>query len=85
LHTVAPLIRKNLRYADKTIFGFDLFKDEPDRLQRIIQLHDAMLDRARRAIACWSVSGQQCGVAKDIRVMISKMVWEEVSKWSAKV
>jgi hypothetical protein len=85
LHTVAPLIRKSLSLANKSLFGYDLLGNEPERLQRIVELHDAMLDRARRAIACWSVAGQRCGVAKDIRVLISKMAWEEAWKWSAKV
>jgi hypothetical protein len=40
-----------------------------------------MLGRAREAIKCWSMAGRRVGVVKDMRVMISKMAWEEAWRW----
>jgi TPR repeat protein len=34
--------------------------------------------------ACWSMTGRRLGVVKDIRVMISKMAWEEAWRWGEK-
>jgi hypothetical protein len=49
--------------------------------QRVLELHGQLLGRARSAIDCWSVAARRLGVAKDIRVMIAKMAWEEVWRW----
>jgi hypothetical protein len=81
LHTVAPVVRKGLSAQSETLFDNCLRKDELDNLERVLVLHDAMLERARRAIACWSVVGRRCGVAKDVRVLIAKGAWEEVWRW----
>jgi hypothetical protein len=48
------------------------------QLERVIELHAAMLGRARRAIDCWSMAGWRLRVVKDMRVVIAKMAWEEV-------
>jgi hypothetical protein len=46
-----------------------------------MELHGAMLQRARRAIDCWSMAGRRLRVVRDMRVMIAKMAWEEVWRW----
>jgi hypothetical protein len=51
------------------------------QLERVIELHAAMLGRARRAMVCWSMAGRRLGVVKDVRVMIAKMLWEEAWRW----
>jgi hypothetical protein len=43
-----------------------------------------MLNRGREALLCWGIIARRGGMAKDIRVMISKMVWEEVWLWGEK-
>jgi hypothetical protein len=68
LHTVVQFIKEDPKWRGRV--------GRP-KLQRMLDLHEAILDRARLAIACWSVVDRRCGVAKDIRVMIAKMVWEE--------
>jgi hypothetical protein len=52
--------------------------------QRLIGLFDAMLGRARQAIACWSIVARRCGVVKDIRLVIAKMAWAEPWRWGEK-
>jgi hypothetical protein len=51
------------------------------KLRRAVQLHDAMLSRARRAVACWSVVALRLKVVKDVRVMIAKMACDELWMW----
>jgi hypothetical protein len=53
-------------------------------VERLLELHKAMLARARRAIDCWSMAGRRCGVVKDMRVVIAKMAWEEAWQWGEK-
>jgi hypothetical protein len=78
LHTVAPVIAKRLGAVGTHEYGFRLVESE---CARILQLHGAMLDRARRAIDCWSIVARRRGVVKDMRVMIAKMAWKEVWRW----
>jgi TPR repeat protein len=84
LHAVGALIRNNLDIVSCLLFRKSIPLDECRKLKRVVALHDAMLGRARRAIDCWSVAGRRCRVVKDIRVMISKMLWAEVWRWGEK-
>jgi hypothetical protein len=76
LHTVARLARHVVATKPVWVGSTDMI-----RYQRVVELHDAMLGRARRAMDCWSMAGRRCRVVKDIRVMIAKMVWEEPWHW----
>jgi hypothetical protein len=82
LHTVGPLLRGTVDAANYTLFGKSVPSDVSNQLVRVVQLHNAMLDRARAAVHCWSVAGRRIGVVRDVRVMIAKMVWEEAWRWS---
>jgi hypothetical protein len=84
LHTVAPVIRRGLDAARKTLFGVDVDGEKQvKKLQRVVTLHDAMLGRAKQAIGCWSVVGLRCGLVKDVRVLIAKNAWEELWLWAS--
>jgi hypothetical protein len=65
LHTAAPFVRAILDDAFDREFGFVFAADPVARLRAIVALHEAMLGRAQRAIARWSVVGRRCGVVKD--------------------
>jgi hypothetical protein len=76
LHAAAPAVRKFVAEA-------------PDCSERqayvgLVALHDAMLRRARVAIHCWSIVGARLVVAKDVRVMIAKMAWDDAWRWPGK-
>jgi hypothetical protein len=81
LHTVAPVIRAHLHLADRMLFGASVDEVEVKKFTLVLDLHDAMLGRARRAIACWSMAARRLRVVKDIRVMIAKMAWELAWMW----
>jgi hypothetical protein len=51
---------------------------------RLLELYKAMLSRARDAIYCWGMAGRRLGVAKDMRVLIGLMAWEEAWRWGEK-
>jgi hypothetical protein len=82
LHTVAPVIRKHLVVdtdADTWLVFGDVTQEEIR--EPLLELDEAMLGRARLAIACWSVVGLRCGLVKDVRMLIAKTVWEEPWRW----
>jgi TPR repeat protein len=83
LHTVAPVIARNLDIwlNDKGNQGIRLGALEKTQLERVLQLHEAMLGRARVAIDCWSMAGRRCGLVKDMRVKIARMAWSEAWQW----
>jgi hypothetical protein len=82
LHTAALVVREGLNATGRLLFGENfLTLEQAAGLQRVLELHDALLQRARRAIACWSMAGRRLGVVKDMRVMIAKLVWEEPWQW----
>jgi TPR repeat protein len=80
LQLAVPLIRKSFAYA---VPDWPTEQPQVDQLLRV-ELHEAMLDRVRQAIACWSMVGQRCGVAQDVRIMITTMLWTEPWRWGAK-
>jgi hypothetical protein len=84
LHTVRPVIHSELLEMQRVLGGRAKGSHVLDQLRRVDQLYQAMTSRARRAIACWSAVGVRHGVVKDVRVMIAKMVWEDVWRWSGK-
>jgi hypothetical protein len=81
MHTIALVARRSFSAAHRTAFGEALSASKVERLQRVLALHNAMLLPARLAIACWSKVGIRLGVAKDIRMIVSKMVWQDVWRW----
>ena len=56
--------------------------EEFNAVSRVVVLYDKWCLDARRAIWCWIwAATKELGVAKDIRVLIGKMVWEEKAAW----
>jgi hypothetical protein len=85
LHVTAPLLAQNIHVQERRVFqstGWD--EDTFVGLKRVIALHRAMLGRARRAIACWSIVAHRRGLVQDVRMIISKMAWSEAWRWAAK-
>jgi hypothetical protein len=79
----APAIRGNLDVERNRVFGDVVEKEEVAQCLRLLELHDALLSRARRAVVCWSMVGKRHAIVKDLRVMIGKMAWEELWRWSS--
>jgi hypothetical protein len=77
LHIAAPAFRSR----SNTLHVADVYKED---LRRVLELHDSMLGRARRAIDCWSMAARRRGVVKDMRVTIAKMAWAEAWQWGEK-
>jgi hypothetical protein len=83
LHTAAPVLRASRDGAGLASFGAVLQPEEVEKLHRVVELHEAMLGRARCAVYCLSLVCLRRGVAKDVQIMIAKMAWEEPWLWSA--
>jgi hypothetical protein len=84
LHTVGPVVKQGLDVTMCALFKQRFVSSELPKLLGVIELYEAMLERARSAVACWAIAGRRRGVVKDIRVMISKMAWEEAWRWGEK-
>jgi hypothetical protein len=80
------VIRKNLDIAKGELFGREAIEGAVEMVAfaRVLELHDDMLCRARLAIFCWSVVDRRLGVARDVRVMIAKMAWEDAWRWGGR-
>jgi hypothetical protein len=84
LHTAAPVLRGSFDASAFTVLGSTFPEDKFRDLQRVVELHDAMLGRARRAIHSWGAAGLRLGMVKDVRVMIAKMAWADAWRWGTK-
>jgi TPR repeat protein len=84
IHTIAPIFAANYNAATGRVFGASASAAEVADIERLLGQHNAMLERAREAIDCWSVASRRLGVAKDVRVLIAKMAWEEPWRWGEK-
>jgi hypothetical protein len=67
----------------KTVLVFAQYfgPKEVGAVKRAVALYDAWCEDAKRAIFCWIWIGRQKKVAKDIRRIISKMLWTERAAW----
>jgi hypothetical protein len=80
LHTVGP----PLRIVANRDVSPPIDSAVEVQLQRVLELYEALLERARQVVRCWTVVGLQHGVVKDVRVLIGKLVWEEHWRWAEK-
>jgi hypothetical protein len=72
----------HLRVADVTAFGKGVGREELEAGQRCVAFFEKLIAAVRAGIACWLLIGRRLGVAKDIRVLIARLVWEERAGWS---
>ncbi len=49
---------------------------------RCVDLHDQWIAVAKAAVECWLGVGRRLSVAKDIRLLIARLLWEERREWS---
>ncbi len=50
--------------------------------ERAVALHDQWCAEAKRALLCWIWVAHECGVNKDIRLVIANLIWDERAVWS---
>jgi hypothetical protein len=84
LFTVGPVIRADLNGAYSFIRVNRLNASELEKMSRIVRYYETMLGSARRAIFWWCLAARRGGVVKDIRLLISKAVWNEAYAWGVK-
>jgi hypothetical protein len=63
------------------VFDWDFEPKEVDAVKRAVALYDAWCKDAKQAIFCWIWIGRQKKVVKDIRGIISKMLWADRAAW----
>jgi hypothetical protein len=48
---------------------------------RCVEFYDTCCEKVRASIRCWLLVGRRSGVAKDIRLLIARLLWEERREW----
>jgi hypothetical protein len=71
-----------LKMADVTAFGKSVGREELDAGQRCVAFFEKLIAAVRAGITCWLLLGRRLGVAKDMRVLIGRLVGEERAVWS---
>ncbi len=81
---VAPTLRVCLGDNEESMFEVTYRPTQIEKLRRVIKWYEVILDRARRAMDCWSVVGRRLHLARDVRAVIAKIAWEEAWQWGEK-
>jgi TPR repeat protein len=65
------------------VFGMSSWSAADDfaLAQQCVELHDEVLVQARDAIACWLMLARRLGVSKDMRLLITRILWERRADW----
>jgi triacylglycerol esterase/lipase EstA (alpha/beta hydrolase family) len=61
---------------NQTIFGCFAFSDQLACAKFAIEFYQAQILACRRAVDAWTVVGTHVGVVKDVRKIISRLIWE---------
>jgi hypothetical protein len=51
-------------------------------IERMKEAHAEWSEKAREALVCWTLVAVRCKLYKDVRQIISKMLWKERCLWS---
>ncbi len=50
--------------------------------ERAVSLYQQWCAEARQSVMCWIWAARRLGIAKDVRLLIADLVWDERSAWS---
>jgi TPR repeat protein len=78
---VGPVLKQHLDVSKQTIFDEKVCIDEAEKLQHVAEWYKKRRDAAKRAIESWSIVGRRLNVAKDMRVKIARLAWEQRWMW----
>ncbi len=79
---IGSVCKRHCDMGHKTVFNRIVRPKELDAVVRSMDLHDEWCAKARQAIGCWILVARQKNVVRDIRNVISKMVWADRAAWS---
>jgi hypothetical protein len=82
LHIAAPVLRRSADVGRRILTGLRFPESVVQEMESIVGLREAMFERAKQAINCWSMVGQRWGVVEDVRIMISRLAWAEMWRWN---
>jgi hypothetical protein len=82
LFEIGVACKEHLDLVSRSAFGKKVSAIELESLMLAVALHIEWCGKAKQATVCWILIGRQLEVAKDILVMIARMVWDERFVWS---
>ncbi len=69
-------------HSRRGLFIFDCWGKEHIRYaKRAVSKYDMWCNMAREAICCWTLVARRNYVAKDMRIMIAKLLWADKAAW----
>ena len=78
--TIGQLVHTRFKYRDKMCYGYFIKSDLVcERLAIAVILFRDQIELTENAIRAWLIIGRRLRVVKDIRIMISKMIWADRS------
>ena len=60
----------------EAIFGIGVGCATSERARQAIGMFDEWCDRARLAVRCWALIAKRLHICKDVRIIISRLIWE---------
>lgn len=72
---IGEAVHGHLNVARQEIFGSIRFPHCIHRAQRALLFFVGQSLAARRAVDTWTLCGIRCGLIRDIRILIAKIVW----------
>ena len=73
---IGRALKGHINEEARTIFGFGLgFRDHVNAATRAVAFFESQVQAARLAIKTWSLLAKRLNISKDMRRMISEMVW----------
>jgi hypothetical protein len=82
LFELGSAFRGVVSVASCSVFEIHAAPKSAHAAQRCIEMHDRWCSEARSAIRCWLLLSRRLGVAKDLRRVISQMLWDQRAEWS---
>jgi hypothetical protein len=85
LHYAASLMAKFIDFTEEDealVFGEPATLAELRGVKEVLNLCNAMMERATEAILCWGIVGRRRGLVRDIRG--NNKAWEEAWRWGTK-
>ncbi len=78
-------LRGNVDGRAGRAYGLMLSGEKLRGALRCVELHDKWCAAAKRSIECWIGMARRLNVAKDIRLLIARLLWDERREWSTRV
>ncbi len=79
---IGKVCNGNIVYERNSVFNWGFDDRQVGAVERCVTLYHEWCENAKRTIYCWILVARKKKMARDIRGMISKMLWANRAAWS---